>query len=63
MGRDKYDTVVRRLGRHGFDEHSLSRWDGTSTIQWSEYCEGMDPTITHFLDGTGQARSVGETGV
>jgi hypothetical protein len=32
MGWDKHDAVVRRLRKHGFDDHSLPRWDGTSTI-------------------------------
>ena len=63
MRRNKHEMMVRRLLRHGSDDHSLSRWDGRSTIKWSDGCDGMNSTITHELDGTEQARYGGETAV
>ena len=32
-GMRQAQHIVRRVWRHGFDDHSLSRWDATSTIR------------------------------
>ena len=63
MGYDKHDTAVRRLRKHGFDDHSLSRWDTTSTIGRETAGKGTDSTLTHLLDEIRQARYAREMGV
>jgi hypothetical protein len=40
MGWDGHDTVTRRLGKYGLEDHSLAKWDETSNTvvrQLSKY--------------------------